>query len=185
MGNWAEGVVVVRGDNPESIQKFLLHFQFDERNEVITQMNMDEDYLVFARAHLHIYRIVDLLDIVRQMGEAQEHRCGKYRVEVRTRFSCSASLCVLDFPYSYAITAKTNGKNKLITLLDAANNHNVWVEVFTEEIISGFQEHILINNDGKYVELDSRQIELEYGDDYTYTVSGGFENEEGRFPFRL
>lgn len=184
MPNWAEGVVVIRGHSSEDIQKFVLHFSSDFRDEILIQAGMDSDYPRFARSFLNIYGPEEYMSIIAQTNHRDEDERGCYRVCLSVNFAWSASCCILPGKHSYLDTASESDRKGLISVMDAVKKHNVWIEIFTEEPGMCFQEHILVNNLGEIVIDEALSISNEETEDGEIITIGGY-TEDCDHPFQL
>lgn len=159
MPNWCYGWVKVKG-KPKDIENFCKHFLFsddedeDIKRKYFARSFMNESWDSFKKANL-----------------------GKNKAEFGLDFAWSVTSCIIEgYPQD-----KEN-KGKCITLMDACKEHNVLVEIESEEGGCGFEEHIICNEKGELILNDCKDMPehtcLNCGNKQMIRTNADLEDEE-------
>lgn len=184
MPNWAYGDIAIRGHKKEDIQNFVLRFLFTCRDEMLVQAGLESDYQYFARTFIDCKDAHDVIRLFNQIEDGYSEDTGRYRLSLLAEFAWSASTCVIRGEHGYIKDENGNPKPKLISLDEAAKAHNVWVEIFTEELGNCFEEHMLVNNQGEWVINDHHSVLVDEDEEGCTVISGGYDEGEG-YPFEI
>lgn len=179
MSSDTAGEVVLRGHRVEDLQKFILRFCSKGRRQALVDAGLDNNYNCFHGSSMYRQEkgaYYSLFESIEEVDDDDD--IGSFRLRFYAKFTHSANECLIARFHTGDSKKESHQKDGFLSVMDAADSHEVWFEVYTEELNQRFQEHILVNSQGK-IQINERIDILIENDDGTTEISSGFIAEDG------